>query len=62
MKYVIERLKKIAIEHATKISEIESIDPEMSCDLLFAEEEVQNHKDCIQQVNEAIKYLNILNQ
>lgn len=57
MIYVINSLKKLAEKHMAEIKELQEVDHEMNASMIFTEEEIEHHKGCIKQINEAINKL-----
>jgi hypothetical protein len=56
-KYPIKILKKRAIEHANEIEKLKAIDHEQYSSMLFTNEEINNHMECIEMINEVINKL-----
>ena len=57
MNHAIQVLKTRASEIKQKVAELENIEPEMNCDLIFAENEINNLNIVLKEINEAISYL-----
>lgn len=57
MLYPIQILKKAIDVHISEIGKLNLIEPGMTCDLLFASEEIKERKNYIQQLQNAVKLL-----
>ena len=57
MSYAIKVLKEKASEHFIKISELKNLDHGQYSSMLFVDEMIENHYDCIRSINEAINNL-----
>lgn len=57
MDYSVKMLSKIIEKHQSELIKLNSSESEMYSDLLFKEEEIENHKSCIKQLQKSIKVL-----
>lgn len=57
MKYPISVLQNQIVKHFQEITKLENVDHEMVYSMIFTDEEIQNHKDCILQLQIAINKL-----